>query len=62
MEYSISIEFNILNLIKLYFLAMQVNTIEDFIPQTSIFDVITSEKKLNTWTGIPTFALLGVIC
>lgn len=35
---------------------------EDFIPQTiSIWDVIKSEEMLNTWTGIPTIALLEAI-
>lgn len=41
--------------------AIQVNTIEDFIPRPSVFDVITSESKLNSWTGIPSFEIFNAI-
>lgn len=44
-----------------FFAAIQVNTIEDFIPVNSVFDVLKSEKKLSSWTGIPTFEIFYAI-
>lgn len=40
---------------------IQVNTIEDFLPKFSVFDFITSDTKLNSWTGLPSFDLLNAI-
>lgn len=41
--------------------AIQVNTIEDFMPKFTVFDFITNDTKLNSWTGLPSFKLLDSI-
>lgn len=41
--------------------SIQVNTIEDFIPKFSVFEFITNDTKLNSWTGLPSFDLLDAI-
>lgn len=41
--------------------SIQVNTIEEFLPKFSVFDFITSDTKLNSWTGLPSFDLLDAI-
>lgn len=40
---------------------IQVNTLDDTLPRMNVMDLLTTETKLNAWTGIPTFALLRAI-
>lgn len=40
---------------------IQVNTLDDTLPRMNVMDLLTTESKLNSWTGIPKFALLNTI-